>query len=123
MSSNSIYGFCDSPAGSESVPCARCGTKFHALSRCTGLSDNAIKCVLDESDSGLQYVCTLCRCTEPGSPTVDGQESQRGMGQLYHLVKSLALSVSVFKYNRNCSPISWAFCNKAEHHMYTNFGI
>ena len=89
-----ICGLCDSPTESISVPCSSCGAKYHPVMQCTGLSVTAIKCVLEEAESGIQYVCTRCRCAGPRSPTSGGQGDQGGMGQLYNLVKSISLSVN-----------------------------
>ena len=91
---NPSCGFCDSPTDSASVPCAKCGTNFHPASKWTGLSEAAIKCLLEEAGSGIQYVCTRCRCTGPASPTTDGPSAQGAMGQLYYLIKSLSDTVS-----------------------------
>ena len=84
-----VCGVCSGPLLEVVVTCSRCTTGFHPVNGCTGLSPNAIHCIVNESQSGIQYVCTGCRCV-PSSGVVD----PGGLSQIYIMIKSLASSVA-----------------------------
>ena len=84
-----ICGICSGPILEVAVICSRCATGFHPVNGCTGLSPNAIHCIVNESQSGIQYVCTGCRCASPS-----GEVDPGGLTQIYIMIKSLASSVA-----------------------------
>ena len=84
--------FCSAGLEGADVVCAKCSAHFHATTQCTGLSTTAIRCVLEEGSSGLQYICTSCRCTGVVSP--EGSESSRGVAQMFTMLHSLAGTVT-----------------------------
>ena len=83
---NHNCGFCNSPTDTSVISCVSCGVVFHAVTPCTGISANAIRCVLEEFSNGIQYICTGCRCGARASGTTPQDQLEQGaMGQLFSI--------------------------------------
>lgn len=52
-------GICSSDSGTYATGCDKCSLWFHPRPKCTGISENSIKIMMEDRDVGsLLYVCT-----------------------------------------------------------------
>ena len=51
-------GLCEIKQSDDYITCFGCNTEFHV--KCTGLTDESIKCIKDQNQPGVLWLCTTC---------------------------------------------------------------
>ena len=77
-------------ADGSKIVCSKCAGVLHPTTQCTGLSATAIRCLQEEADHGIQYICTGCRC----SATSNSNVTQGAATQMFAMLQSLAGTVA-----------------------------
>ena len=98
--------FCSGKIVDMAIACHSCGSCFHGVPGCVGVSVQTINCIMNDKDA-IKYFCCDCRLhQDSGRATLGDSSMTAAVSQMYKMVALLAKNVENLMNRMDSLPVA-----------------